>query len=138
MKPAPIPTDPLMLAWYSLPGVVYFLKAGDAVKIGVTAQSKGKSLQQSVKRRMTQIQLSNHEPLELLGIIAFVDGDLPTLQAENRERELHEKFSLLLRFKRYTVGAEWFNLSDDLRVYIKNETTAPEALQLPRFVASLI
>jgi hypothetical protein len=87
---------------------------------------------------MTQIQLSNHEPLELLGIITFVDGDLPTLQAENRERELHEKFSLLQRFKRYTVGAEWFNLSDDLRAYIKSETSPPEAFQLPRFVASLI
>jgi hypothetical protein len=139
MKPAKIPTDPLMVAWYSLPGFVYFLKAGSAVKIGVAAQTKGKSLQDAVKRRMTQIQSANHEPIELLGIIYFPakEGDMPTLQAENRERELHEKFSSLLRFKRYTVGAEWLNLSDELRTYISNETTKPKTLQLSESIASL-
>jgi hypothetical protein len=86
---------------------------------------------------MTEIQKANHEPLELLGVVYFATGEMPTLQAENRERELHEKFCSLLRFKRYTVGAEWFNLSDELRDYISNETTKPDALQLPRFIASL-
>src|SRR6266404_641279 len=83
-----ISSDPLMVAWYSLPGLVYFLKAGDAVKIGVAAQSKGKSLQDAVKRRMTQIQSANHEPIELRGVICFSieDGDMPTLLAETRER----------------------------------------------------
>jgi hypothetical protein len=74
---------------------------------------------------MTQIQSANHEPIELLGVINFPAeaGELPTRLAENRERELHEEFHALLRFKRYTVGAEWFNLSDELRSYIKSKAT---------------
>ena len=138
VKPPKIPSDPIMLAWYRLPGLVYFFKAGEAIKIGVTAVGNGKTLQEAVKRRMTQIQSANHEPIELLGVISFStkDGDMPTFLAETCERELHNRFAASLRFKQHTVGAEWFTSSDDLLAYIRHNARTPEAFGLPRVIAS--
>jgi hypothetical protein len=127
-----------MLAWHRLPGLVYFLKAGDAIKIGVTTVGSGKTLKQAVKRRMTQVQSANHEPVELLGVMSFSapDGDMPTFLAETLERELHIRFVSSQRFKPHTVGAEWFTASGDLLAYIRENAKTPEALGLPRVIAT--
>jgi T5orf172 domain len=139
MKPPTIPSNPIMLAWYRLPGVVYFFKAGAAIKIGVTAVSAGKTLQQAVKRRMTQLQSANHEPIELLGVVSFstIERDMPMFLAETLERELHIRFASSQRFKRHTVGAEWFTASTDLLAYIRENAQPPEVLGLPRTIAAL-
>jgi hypothetical protein len=51
VKPPKVPSDPITLAWQRLPGIVYFFKAGDAIKIGVTAVGNGKTPQEAIKRR---------------------------------------------------------------------------------------
>jgi hypothetical protein len=54
---------------------VYFLAVGDepyiAIKVGVAAQTKAGDLRSSIKRRLDQIQASNHEPIQLLGLVRF-------------------------------------------------------------------
>jgi hypothetical protein len=136
MKPPTIPANPFMLAWYKLPGLVYFFRAGGAIKIGVAAVSKGKTLQDAVTRRMKQIQSANHEQVELLGIIPFETGDMPTFEAETRERELHNQFASSLRFKQHTIGAEWFDSTEGLLSYVSENTKTPDALGLPRTIAT--
>jgi hypothetical protein len=133
---APTASDnPIMAAWQRLPGFVYFLKAGNAIKIGVAAVPTGKTMPQAILRRFRQIQSSNHELLELLGVIKFEDGDRPTLLAEKRERELHVQFESLLRFKMHSLAAEWFNSSDDLLSFVQENAEPPEALGVPKYVA---
>lgn len=84
-------------------------------------------------RRLSQIQSSNHEPVQLLGVIHFTEGEHPTRQAEARERELHREFAHLQRFKPYTRGAEWFTPSPELLARIREIATPPEELNLLRF-----
>src|SRR6266571_4182718 len=127
------------LKWWRCPGVVYFLGAGEpprAIKIGMLAQTGQSTLRESVIRRLTKIQTSNHEPIALLGVILFSEGPYPTRSADARERELHIKFAHLQRFKADTCGAEWFTPAPDLMAFIASETTAPEKLEkpLPRYV----
>jgi hypothetical protein len=138
VKAPKIPSDPITLAWHRLPGLVYFFKAGDAIKIGVTAVGNGKTPQEAIKRRMRQIQSANHESIELLGVISFStrDGNMPTFLAETRERELHIRFAASMRFKQHSVGAEWFTASDDLLAYIRENARTPEVFGLPRVIAS--
>src|SRR5579863_1028874 len=62
-----------------------------------------------ILQRHKQIQSSNHETVTLLGLIPFLDGELPARRAELCERKLHSHFAKLQRFKPYTCGAEWFN-----------------------------
>jgi hypothetical protein len=85
--------------WYTRAGAVYFFGAGDplvAIKIGVTTIRKDKEKVQEadwhacIRHRHKQIQSSNHEPIKLLGIIRFADGEKPTRDADLRERALHE------------------------------------------------
>lgn len=135
MRPPTIPTNPIMLAWYKQPGFVYFFKAGEAIKIGVAAVTKGKTLQEAVRRRLRQIQSVNHEQVELLGIISFESGDMPTFDAETRERELHNRFASSLRFRQHTIGAEWFNSSKELLTYIAENAKAPDVFGLTRTIA---
>lgn len=91
-------------------------------------------MREAVTRRFRQIQTSNHETVELLGIIAFTEGQYPTRLAEVRERELHIQFANLQRFKAGTRASEWFTASRELLSYIREVSTPPEKLKLPRFI----
>ena len=138
MKPPKETTDsPVQAAWWSSPGVLYFFAAGSppvAIKIGVAALTNGCTLQEGVMRRLRDIQTSNHELVELLGLILFSDGQYPTRLAEVLERELHIKFAQFQRFKPGTRGAEWFTPSPELLEYIQGNAQQPESLGVPRFV----
>jgi hypothetical protein len=128
-------------AWWSCPGILYFFAAGNppsAIKIGVTALTKNCTMLEAVKRRFREIQTSNHETVELLGIIAFTEGEYPTRAAEVRERELHIQFAYLQRFKPHTRAAEWFTPAPELIEFVTANSTAPEQLNLPRFIGTPI
>lgn len=85
-------------------------------------------------RRLRQVQTSNHELIELLGLILFNDGQYPTRAAEVLERELHIKFAQSQRFKSNTRGAEWFTPTPELLQYILSNAQMPESLGVPRLV----
>jgi hypothetical protein len=73
------------LKWWRSPGVIYFLAAGTpatAIKIGVTSRA-------TLLDRMKKTQVHNQEPIELLGVIRFSDGEFPTRDAEDQARMLH-------------------------------------------------
>lgn len=139
------PKDPSLAAhstikWWNCPGIVYFLGVGcptSAVKIGMLAITEKLTLQTAVARRVGHMQTSNHEPIEVLGIIQFSECDLPTRAAEAKERELHLKYAHLARFKSGTKGAEWFNCSAALLDEICAIASSPESLGIPRSYASL-
>ena len=139
------PKDPSLAApstvkWWSCPGAVYFLGVGTptlAVKIGMLAVTERLSVRTAIARRVGQIQTSNHEPIEVLGVILFSECDFPTRAAETKERELHLKYSHLARFKSGTKGAEWFNCSPQLLEEIRANSSSPETLEIPRCYASL-
>src|ERR1041385_667034 len=96
--------------WWKSPGILYFLGVGSpsriAIKIGMLAQTGTSTLHQAVVRRLSQIQSSNHEAVELLGVVYFREGQYkyPTREADARERELHIRFQNLRRFKADTRG----------------------------------
>lgn len=144
MKPPPETTEsPHTERWWKCPGVLYFLGVGDpraAIKIGMLAQTGASTLRQVVVRRLSQIQSSNHEAVELLGVIYFRNGQhqYPTREADKRERELHIRFQSLRRFKADTRGGEWFTPSEELLRLIATDAAPPEDLGLPRFVCSPI
>ncbi|HEU0153181.1 MAG TPA: GIY-YIG nuclease family protein [Arenimonas sp.] len=124
--------------WWACPGVVYFLGVGDpivAVKIGMLAITERLTLASAVRRRLSQIQTSNHEPIHVLGLIHFSGSDFPTRDAEIRERELHLEFEHLGRFKAGTKGAEWFSSSPELLRRIAEVSKAPEELGVERCIA---
>lgn len=139
------PKDPSLAApstikWWRCPGVVYFLGVGNptvAVKIGMLAITEKLNIQKAVARRIGQMQTSNHEPIEVLGLIVFDNCDHPTRQAEITERELHLKYASLARFKSGTRGGEWFNSSPELLNDVLNISVQPELLGIPRCCASL-
>lgn len=132
-------TSDVQATWWSSPGVVYFFGAGSpprAIKIGVAALSNGATLEKAVLRRFKQIQTSNHETVELLGVIHFTEGKYPTRDAEVLERELHIQFSDCQRFKAHTSGSEWFTPTKKLLDYISKNAVNPELLSLPTIVSS--
>jgi hypothetical protein len=139
MKPPKLTTESEgMAAWWRQPGILYFFAAGRparAIKIGVSSVTVGKSLVQCVRQRFGSIQSSNHETIELLGIVRFIEGEYPTRSAEVRERELHIKYAHLQRFKRHTRGAEWFSVSPELLAEIEAISESPDSLGLPRVIA---
>jgi hypothetical protein len=139
MKPPKETTDSEhQAAWWSSPGVLYFFAVGDpiiAIKIGVAACTRDCSLAQAVRRRFSAIQSSNHETVELLGVVQFKDGQFPTRQAEVVERELHIRFAPLQRFKAHSRGAEWFSSSAELLDYIRANSNRPADLGLPSVIA---
>jgi hypothetical protein len=123
--------------------VVYFVAVGDpivAVKIGVAAQTGTNDLRSTVKRRLDQIQSSNHFPLQLIGLIYFEKGkyEHPMWQADALERQLHNDFQPFARFARDTRGSEWFTASKELLHRIWEISVTPEGLGLPRFFCSPI
>jgi hypothetical protein len=143
MKPPKPPSEASenSRAWWRCPGFVYFLAAGHppkAIKIGVTAITGRHSLKSALTRRISQIQSSNHELIEVLGVIQFTDGEFPCWDADAKERELHFEFRHLQRFKAYYRGAEWFNPAPDLCARIEAIATTPEALGLPRTFTHLV
>ena len=143
MKP-PKPVEaasPSTVAWWSNPGVIYFIAAGDppvAIKIGMAAVTGNQDLRATVTRRLSQIQSSNHELIHLLGVMCFTEGTHPTRDADAKERELHIEFEHLRRFEAYTRGAEWFNPSPELLARIEQIATKPDALRLPRFFSAVL
>ena len=128
------------LAWWRCPGLVYFLAVGEpviAVKVGMLAVTPKATLASAVTRRLSQIQSSNHEHVQLRGVICFTEGEFPTKQAEDIERELHRKFVGLCRFRPGSRGAEWFSASPELLAHISKVAEPPEKHGLPRSVAVL-
>lgn len=117
--------------WPFRKGVVYFIGAGRrpviAVKIGLTQEG-------TIERRLRSIQCSNHEPLELLGLI----GPEPMTEVEREEKRLHMLFAPYQRIMDGNVGHEWFTATDDLLAFVKQNTRPPEQFGLPRSVAKLV
>jgi hypothetical protein len=144
VKPPRLPSEASLSTrvWWSCAGVVYFLGVGEepyiAVKIGVAAQTGTRDLRSSLKRRVDQIQASNHEPIQLLGLIHFGKDkyEYPMRQADALERELHNEFQHLARFARDTRGSEWFTSSPTLIARIKEIAAPPEHFNLPRYFCS--
>src|SRR3990172_190578 len=99
--PKPIEaSSPSTIAWWRNPGVIYFIAAGEppvAIKIGMAAITRERSLRDTIVRRLSQIQSSNHELVRLLGVLHYTQGEYPTRDADARERELHNEFKHLCR-----------------------------------------
>ena len=132
MNPTKDSASETQFKWWQAPGVIYFFAAGNpaiAIKIGVTTRA-------TLLDRMKKIQTHNHEPIELLGVIRFSDGEFPTRDAEDQERILHTRFAHLARFKQNTRGAEWFSASPELLETIAETSIPPETLGFPRFVCT--
>ncbi|MCB1130613.1 MAG: GIY-YIG nuclease family protein [Verrucomicrobiae bacterium] len=132
MKPTKDSSNETQLKWWRSPGVIYFLAAGNppsAIKIGVTTRA-------TLLDRMRKTQTHNHEPIELLGVIRFDEGEFPTRDAEDQERLLHLRFAHLLRFKPGTRGSEWFSISAELLDWIGSTAITPEVLGVQRFVCT--
>ena len=129
--------DPVMRDWQERSGVVYFFRAGGFVKVGMAAVGEGETHKETIVRRQKAIQSANHERIELLGAILFTEGKRPAMDAEHREREIHNQFVGLMRFKQHTVGAEWFAVSDGLLAFIRENAKDADELGLPKHVATL-
>jgi len=104
-------------AYYSKPGVLYFVAAGNppcAIKIGVSTSD-------GFARRLRALQSANHERIEVLGLIRFEKStySLPMREAERRERALHGQFRTHCRAKPGSVGHEWFDPAPELLQYIR-------------------
>lgn len=76
-------------------GSIYFLRRANEIKIGFASNAQ---------IRLSQLQVSSPDPLELLGTIPG-----------NREIERH----LHWQFRASRIRGEWFSLSDDLRQFIE-------------------
>src|SRR5262245_20438799 len=89
--------------------VVYFIRAGDAIKIGVT---------RDVERRLRALATGSAVPLELL----------PTLPGGRRlEKKLHQ------RCRRFHVRGEWFKADEALLRHIREQAAGgPAPDQDPR------
>lgn len=109
-----------------------------AVKIGMLAITSQFTLASAVQRRLSQIQTSNHEPVQVLGLKMFDSGTFPTREAEVLERQLHIEFTHLARFKPGTKGSEWFHSSPQLLQRIAELSIPPEQLNVPRCIAVVV
>lgn len=135
---APELASPSTQKWWSCPGVVYFFGVGNpmvAVKIGMLAITSKLTLESAVRRRLAQIQTSNHEPVQVIGLTSFDAGAFPTREAEIFERQLHIEFEHLARFKPGTKGSEWFHSTPELLLRISAISVPPERLNVPRYIA---
>ena len=130
--------SPSTQKWWACPGVVYFLGVGNpvvAVKIGMLAITSQFTLASAVRRRLSQIQTSNHEPVQVLGLKPFKSGAFPTREAEILERQLHIEFAHSARFRPGSKGSEWFHSSPQLLQRIAELSVLPEQLNIPRCIA---
>lgn len=80
---------------------VYFIRAGDAVKIGIASDPHD---------RLAKLQTAHHQKLELI----FV-----TKGGRAHERTLHK------RFKPYALTGEWFRYDGKLRAYLEQRMARP-------------
>lgn len=133
--------SPSTQAWWSCPGLVYFLGVGQpttAVKIGMLAITGSQTLPTALARRLSSIQSSNHELVYVLGLVHLTEGRHPTKDAEDLERSLHLEFEHLARFKLNTRGAEWFNASPELLHKVQSQSQPHTAFAgVPYAVGSL-
>jgi hypothetical protein len=102
------------------------LDAFDPKVYDLTDNDLTKGVRDCIRQRHKQIESSNHETITLLGLIPFLDGELPARRAELCERELHQHFADLQRFKPHTCGAEWFSYGTQLVEYIEKHSCRPE------------
>ena len=79
--------------------VVYFVKAGDFIKIGYTCD---------VQARMSQIQTSNPNEVDLLFTVKTDD-------ARKLEQDLHNKY------RKQNVRGEWFQLTQEQLLSYRND-----------------
>jgi hypothetical protein len=93
------------------------------------------TVESAVRRRLSQIQTSNHEPVQVFGLKLFESGSFPTREAEVLERQLHIEFAHLARFKPGTKGSEWFHGSPQLLQRIAELSVPPEQLNVPQCIA---
>lgn len=77
------------------PQMVYFIRSGKAVKIGVSC---------APTKRLSNMATGNHSSLELLGVM---DG------GSKREQALHRKF------EKHHIKGEWFRLVPEITTYIR-------------------
>ena len=131
----PIKKEKYSDAFYLQDAVLYFIAAGrpiQAIKIGVAGRKR-------IENRLRELQSSNHEVLELLGIIEFPKEKFtkPMVDAEARERGFHTQFADLQRLKKWGVGYEWFNPGEGLLHFIAQNTHLPDALKSKTTVTSL-
>lgn len=116
--------------WERQPGFVYFIGAGEipsAVKIGI-------STAKTMSKRLRTMQTSNHEPLYILGLVHFENGEMPMADANMLELELHERFGGERRFGS-GPGNEWFNITHEILEYVAENSTKPEEHGLSPCVA---
>lgn len=73
---------------------IYFVKNGDAVKIGVS---------KNPEQRMSELSVSSNGAIQLLAVLDGGHGD---------EKEFHRKFS------RYLIRGEWFKYQGELAKFI--------------------
>ena len=119
-------------AWERSSGFVYFIGAGDppsAVKIGIAKAD-------SLERRLRAIQGCNHQPLRVLGVISFSDGERPMEDAMRLEGELHRRFAAAQRFAPGYSGSEWFTAEPHLMAFVADHSTPPDKMGLLSTVAT--
>lgn len=102
----------------------------------MTAVRKGETYQKAITRRHKGIQTADREHVKLLGAILFTEGDRPAMDAEQREREILNRFAALSRFKQHTIGAEWSSASDELLAFIRDDARSAKELDVPIHVAT--
>jgi len=81
------------------------------------------------------IQSSNHEQLELIGVLPFRGTPYPMKEAEDRERLLHAQFRELQRFPEGSRGCEWFTAAPEFLMWIEANSKKPEEFDFVRFVS---
>lgn len=81
---------------------VYFIRSGNAVKIGVS---------DNVGKRIEQLKTSTHRKLRLVGL---ADGGI------GLEKELHTRFAA------YRIRGEWFKWCQEISEYVADLTPADE------------
>lgn len=86
------------LSPFYMPGYVYFMTSGCAVKIGFS---------RFPYERIKQLRRQGYRPLTLLGTMPSRDG---------LERELHQRFAA------YRISGEWFRPSSELAEFIAVST----------------
>jgi hypothetical protein len=90
-----------------VPGVVYFVRSGDSIKIGHAT---------NFKDRLRTLQTGNENPLEVLAAVAGLN-----------EYEIHQRFAHL------RTRGEWFKAEPELLEFIvKLKMEAPEPKKGPR------
>lgn len=81
---------------YVGPGDIYFVRAGNHVKIGHSKSHQG---------RLASLKTGNHEDLKVIGIVPGAPED---------EKKMHK------RFQKYRVRGEWFKIEGELATFLRD------------------